>query len=206
MALPIPLPARATNPASISGPTLIDCRWHDRRQPRRARRMICRAEDASPIGQPPPAPSFRTEGSGDGPGVSTSFEGWFGGACPHAPHHPFVPADKVTRQCSFGSASKLAIASADNPVLELPTMREVLQPQDSPFKSSNNSGGGFGAHRLLQARASAWADAMHVLANAEPVTSARSSFRRRPTWLTQQEPVFNTSVRITRVATARRRQ
>ncbi len=69
---------------------------------------------------------------------------------PTLPTTPPFPLEILLRLCSFGSASKLAIASADNPVLELPTMREVLQPQDSPFKSSNNSGGGFGAHRLLQ--------------------------------------------------------
>ena len=38
----------------------------------------------------------------------------------------------------------VVVCAADDPVLELPTMRDVLQPQDSPFKISNNSGGGFG--------------------------------------------------------------
>lgn len=37
---------------------------------------------------------------------------------------------------------------ADELVLELPMMRDTLQPQDSPFKGSNNSGGGFGESPL----------------------------------------------------------
>ena len=52
---------------------------------------------------------------------------------------PTVASMRIKCSSSRGSAT------ADNPVLELPTMRDVLQPQDSPFKPSNNSGGGFGA-------------------------------------------------------------
>ena len=77
--------------------------------------------------------------------MSTSFEGWFGGPSLRALHLPSLPAELPCRQCKHGSAPILTIACADDPVLELPTMRDVLQPQDSPFKSSNNSGGGFGA-------------------------------------------------------------